>query len=82
MSTNHESAASQPHPSSRPRRATAVRTTLLALLGLVVGIVAGVLAFDRGPGVELLALLTAAGGLVAGGLAGVAAGRRAGGSGP
>jgi hypothetical protein len=52
------------------------RTALLALLGLVLGVVVGVLAFDRGPGIELLAVLTAAVGLAAGCAAGVALGRR------
>jgi NaMN:DMB phosphoribosyltransferase len=53
-----------------------VRTTLLALLGLVIGVVVGAIAFDRGPGIEPLALLAAAGGLAAGCVAGIAAGRR------
>jgi hypothetical protein len=49
-----------------------MRTVLLALLGLVLGAVVGVVAFDRGPDVEVLAVLTAAVGLAAG----IAVGRR------
>jgi hypothetical protein len=53
-----------------------MRTVLLALLGLVLGAVVGVVAFDRGPGVEVLAVLAAAVGLAAGCAAGIAVGRR------
>ena len=43
-----------------------MRTTVVALLGLIGGFLAGVALFDRGPGVELLAIvLTAACAVVA-----------------
>ncbi len=37
-----------------------MRTTVVALLGLIGGFIAGVALFDRGPGVELLVIVLAA----------------------
>ena len=49
-------------PSEKKRRGSgaAMRTFVVALLGLIGGFLTGVALFDRGPGIELLVIVLAA----------------------